>query len=484
MKLIQSDRISNRGMQQMAKPPSQRVFRINFVLFWVTSILSIPIDYFRLTQKISQKSDAFWVLQLFKIELLASVVLGAWVLVGLVRQRRLRFDAFSGFAWVLFLWGAGNGIVHLLMEDPEYAWHFWASILFAGVMAPVLYQAFSSGDFEDIRWMMRYFEFYAKSMLWVAAALFVAFSVRFQSTRGLNWGFTVPLVLPFIWYVARRRYVLALVCAGLIVINGKRGITLWLVCAGVLMVCVSLANASGRWRSRSFACLTLLTLSGGAAVYYVSSHDLDELPVGIRGTVYKWELLTTPDKSGQYNMEMASSGRTSELRDAFVVFSPVTPNWLIGTGYGWWFWSRGITGVGTKPVQLHYVHFSPADILFQYGLPLALVFFLILGVKVGRAFWALAKNAEHVTVDLVLILYSVSALVGGVTGYTYGTDPLIWIGAGAAVRRHRIMRNQRRVRVGWTGAAEKVLALTRSQDLKKRQHVSSQSGATPLARRV
>jgi hypothetical protein len=97
-------------------------------------------------------------------------------------------------------------------------------------------------------------------------------------------------------------------------------------------------------------------------------------------------------------------------------------------GYGWsYFNAAEIEGIGTHDFYSHYVHMSPLNFVFLYGVPMALLFFAVLWLTLARAYrWVFAHRGPR-SAEFGLVLFVMGSLVVGFVGYNYATEPLIWL---------------------------------------------------------
>jgi hypothetical protein len=385
------------------------------VILWVSGffiLVRLPTDLWRLGYG-GVNSKMSWVLNLsVRVPVALVVMIGV---VFLFRRRGLRMDGFAVLLCYLLLHGTIHGGLRGISDHPNFQWNFFGAHFSGLLMILTSYVVFLNSPDRIRGWTQRYFNRLCPILLIVGVPCFMLFLGRRQAgVEGLNWGFTVPLLLPFAWALSQHRYFAALLSASIAVINGKRGVTLTIVVAAFAYAVLSFRSRKEHLTAMTIALMALGTVA--AAFVVIPQLDTNALPGGIADTVGKWQ------EFGGDRLDIATSGRLGEFQTAMYTFKQEPINWALGNGYGWYFW---ITDPDGSQRPLHYVHFTPADFLFQYGLPLTITFFLLLAYRLARIF-AYVASPTSTAMDRTLFIYLMSSVIGGMTGYTYVIDPLIW----------------------------------------------------------
>jgi hypothetical protein len=202
-----------------------------------------------------------------------------------------------------------------------------------------------------------------------------------------------------------------------------------------------LALAIVMWRIGSLAkrgrALTVVALLA-ALVFAIgvgtaATFNRGEMPPLIEATLAKWSALN-PNVIN-FNYDNATSGRFIETTDALRAFNERPLRWITGTGYGWSFdWAGN---------EHHYVHFSPINFVFQYGILFAVLFFGILCFRLFRAFWSVTASTPPAKLGMVLLC--IGTLTEGLFAYMYAVNPWIWVGLGIVAGQQRQENSIRRM---------------------------------------
>jgi hypothetical protein len=233
------------------------------------------------------------------------------------------------------------------------------------------------------------------------------------------------IVLP--WLVLRKRFNLAFFCLILIFAGGKRA-----VMVGALVEVVLLSFLFGRSLNLKEILYKLITYSvvlliASYCVSYILGFNvallndfLDLVSFRILGS---FEGFTdNPDK--------VSAGRISEVIESFAIFTENIWVSLFGFGFGWYFyWNEE---------YLHYLHFSPINFLYQFGI----INFSILMLLFIKIFYSIYKYNRLVFNDTysVLFIIFIGQVVEGLFSYMYVVNPFMWciFGLLIAMKKNKI----------------------------------------------
>ena len=396
-------------------------------------LLALPVDYLKLGWPFLQDSPPFLVvLQYPKVLVIISTAIATAFLLSEATRRRLAIDSLGALMIAGTVMATLVGFVKAALGI--HPMRFVAPHLASGLMVTLTYLAFINIRAIPVGWLFRFIERLSRWLTFLSALFLGLFLLRrIGGTQGLYWGFnSLNLLLPFAWYVARRRYGMVLLTIGLVAINGKRGVVVALI-AGVgalLLLDVVRRGATAHLRAALVAVTAAIFVLVGAGV--IASVDPDRLPLGLADTVAKWDLLNPARET--FDPNIGSSGRFAEIQESLSEFAAQPASWAVGGGYGWWFISsyRAASDEYTD-FRLHYVHFSPLNFLYQYGVVMFLGLLAVICVQLVQAmhvYAGLLKPTPYQTLFEALFILVVADLVGGLTGYSYGTDASIWIALG------------------------------------------------------
>jgi hypothetical protein len=334
---------------------------------------------------------------------------------------RLKLDALSLFAAGLVVFGVLVGIVQ------RGSARAFVAHLFMGLFAFGLYTAARNARW-DRAWLERFLSVSSAAILAVYTVTVLAYwSIVVFTDSPLYLGvLTGDLLLPLAWYLVRRRWLAAGLCAALVLAAGNRGAYV----AMFVMAFVALPLPLPRRLS--------LRVAAGvfAAGIFVTAIFLAEptirrfhLPGSLQYLETKWFQMNpfSPD----FDADVASAGRATEIEGSYDAFRVQPWNWLTGRGYGWTYVKTLLPGeddLGT-PIR-HYVHLSPMNYLLTHGLPAAILFLGLIWWEAARGFrWAALRAGLH-SAPYALALYLVGALVWGLTVFSFGVNPMIWVTLG------------------------------------------------------
>ncbi len=390
---------------------------VQFVLFGliVNSVIGSAVGLLNLLDPASPWGDYSKVVDTILVVVAA---------IGLLWRDRVRVTPFLALALAVVALGTGVGI--LSGGEPRY----FISHLFSGIFIAVLYWFGYNADLRGAaleRWVSRFSTWVVGAYVAVMAVFWGIFVVRGGSLfLGVAGG---DLALPFVYYAVRRRWWLAALPALLVFASGKRSTSLVILFVFVLLASARFARGLTRNVALAGMILGALVIVGFASLQLV---DPVLLPAGLNAIVGKWELLNP--LGAEFDPGIGSSGRTAEIEWALARFvGDDWWRWIVGLGYGWSYFNGAIIpGIGTREFYSHYVHFSPLNFLFLYGLPLAVAFFVLLWGELAAAYGWILRHTGTRSIERIVAVAAVAALAQGLSGYAYGSDPLLWLLLGLA----------------------------------------------------
>lgn len=398
----------------------------------VTLVLGLPVDFVRL-------GFPYWegqTLMMQYVKVLAVVAIGAGFIhlaQGLAR-RQLNGDLISQMFAMFVLVGASVGLVKMALglHPPRY----YIAHLATGALIIVCYAAFASA--RETAWVERGVKRLAGWLFGGILIFGTAFLARkLTAPYPIYWGFnTQSLLVPFAWYAVNNSPWRASVMALMIVLNGKRGVTLGLLACVAILIFRGIVRANLKTQLRSIGAAIALTAAVAAGVIVITVVDTSRLPGGIADTVDKWRLVTDVQTGGA-SLDVASAGRSSEVRHSMEEFREKPLSWVTGAGYGWFFTSETLRLRDYEDWRLHYVHFSPLNFIYLYGVLMGTLWLAAIAWVWFRGLYVATISNNASPFVLVVFMIVTGDLIGGLTGYSWGTDPKLWIFMGLLARLSR-----------------------------------------------
>jgi len=369
------------------------------------------------------------VMQYDKVILAITVLVG---ILGLLRGRRQgELDGFGLLMLFMVAWATGLGLLIFFFEDRSRSFRYFLPQFAGGLMMLVNYLYFSKalGDWQG--WLTKFMERVAPIFFAVNVFSFLVYVVFIPE---LNIAFSASAILvPFAWYMVKRNPIMAISCLALIFISGKRGTMLAALLAVVVLLCLWSVCQSGKLRGYGFIGLISLGSLVAVIVPVALTVDIQTLPGPIRGSLGRIQLALRESEGG--DLRVATAGRSGEVEDSWKTYSQIPRNYAMGTGYGWWFWNYGLISIRgyTEAQPAHYIHASPLNYVYLYGIPMASLFLLTLAGKLFAVFRYLARQPVMPAGLTALFIFIVARLSEGATGASWYTDPLIWMAMGLVV---------------------------------------------------
>ncbi|NOQ31668.1 MAG: hypothetical protein GQ570_11155 [Helicobacteraceae bacterium] len=292
--------------------------------------------------------------------------------------------------------------------------------------------SYKSQIFSIILWLLTYIAFKHENFNWkamdtflakiskmliitYAITLFIVYAY-FLRQGGFYLGFSSsPLLIPFVYFLIKKKWSLVILTVVLIAISGKRGvfIVLPVLCLSYLFLLLSLKEFLK----------TILLLFVFGIVFFVLINYFDVL-FYFESSVNKFKLISKVLFSNEYDLhELAvmSSGRSIEIIEGVNELNSQDA-WLRGLGYGFQIEVPSVDG--SYSLINHYVHFTPFNFILQYGLILGSLFLFIFVFKIINA---LVKSKKKSDLEQFFLLLSVGYLLGSLTNYSMSFNPIIWM---------------------------------------------------------
>lgn len=351
---------------------------------------------------------------------------------------RTKNDRLANFG--LFLVGMGTVIGVVQLGEARY----FVSHFFSGLFIPIMFLASFNlaGQIDRSKLLILLYRFLNWSSYLITIAYLIGIVVFwFIAIRrgGIYIGFaTNALLLPLSFFLIQRKRFWVLLCIVLMLVSGKRGVYL-----GLLLVCAIYFLPKSQKKSLSRA----LILSGIVSVALIMFSFIARdwiyglpLPSWTIGVLNKWYMLDPFQEDILNNLDIASSHRSLEIQWSFKEFIGNSWNWLVGRGYGYSFRLVLLSG---ESHQQHYLHFSPLNFLYQYGI-LGVFFLILIFRRLEQAYKVIMQNLKskpfELSIFMTFALYSLGSFVVGLTGFTYGQDMGIWISLG--ILSSELLRNR------------------------------------------
>lgn len=375
------------------------------------------------------------------------VILSITVLVGLFGLIRSRDDTkLDGLGFVMLfmvLWATGLGVLSFFFEDRSRSFRYFLPQFAGGVMMTVAYLYFSKIPREAHQWLDTFMARAAPTLMCVSVTSFLVYIVFIPE---LNIAFSASTFLvPFAWFLIKKNPIGALTCFAFIFISGKRGTMIAALFALLVLLVLWSVSRSPKDRSAGFLGLISIFALAVTILPLVLTVDIQTLPGPIRGSLGRIQLALRESSEEGGDLRVATAGRSGEIEDSWKTYASKPRNYWIGTGYGWWFWNYGIIAIkGYDNVRKsHYIHASPINYIYWYGIPIASIFFLLLLGKLFSVFTYISKM-EVVSPGLAaLFIFLVGRFTEGATGASWYTDPFIWIAFGTVVGLTRLPERQK-----------------------------------------
>jgi hypothetical protein len=373
----------------------------------------------------------YWIGHIYKfLYVFVVAMLASWICIRLViTPSRIRFDLLSLLMLSLFIYGTWLGLLNVATQ-PNYGWRQFISHFFIGFGSLIVYLGFLNWR-PPANWFS---EFIERTSPWILITFILALLpvyLVFLPLGDFYLGFSSDaLILPFALFLLKRRYLLALLTLFVVLLSGKRGVLLALIALIPFFVFFRSRSLLQFAKASTWSILALVSLVGVAAAV---AHYL---PEQLGQAVDKINLLfTLADEHAEHAVDIATSGRSIEIV-AGLEFLDQTQSWWKGLGYGFGFEVSNVSGEFFQ-IQ-HYVHFTPMNYLLQYGLVLAVTFYVLLFGMLVRATFIARRTGFFVLQWVTLVCWG--NVIVSMTAYSVGSDPTYWMMIGILVRYGKELR--------------------------------------------
>lgn len=344
--------------------------------------------------------------------------------ISLISQiKKIRLDALALILFLCLPLGISVGIINQNILNFRYSIPHITSAFFFFLMYTLGYTTTWNLVWVSKKWH--------KSANWILTAytitIFLFWLIQFVFQKQLYFGIgTSDLVFPFAYFLVTGNKKLAILTILVVLFSGKRGSFLSLFSS--LSFFISLPFAK-----RLFSRIGILTLLIFAFILTeniiepnINSLELPPLIEGLKDRIFSVNIFRD-----DFNFDIATSGRSQELYISFEDFCKENSNWLFGRGYGWkYFYDAAIPGSETTDFWAHYIHLSPVNLLYLYGLPIASFIIILLLKNVAHAF-RISFKPGCPRIFKVMVLYWIGSFVSSLSGYSFPSDALFWIINGA-----------------------------------------------------
>lgn len=366
-------------------------------------------------------------------KLSGAVLLIVGGLLLLANAGKIKFDVFSGLALVMILMATITGAIYYL--DPyqdRYARFFLPHISGALLMllGYLTMRQNPNWSYEDIHRWGKWLATFALVLLMIAYPLYLVLNpilaIAFTPTAA---------IFAMAYFLIHRKPIPVGICMMIVLVSGKRGSLLGMLVM-LLVVAVFWLHSNHRsLRTLGFAGVASFFFLGFVVVPTMLTIDPAILPGPMQTAVSRIQFAATAVDSGSLNL--ATAGRFGEIQYSWNEYAARQSNFWLGTGYGWWFWDFNIIELdGYSNIERqHYVHVSPFNFIYLYGVPLATVFFLVLTAALVQITRYAIANLESQPTEAAIVLFIYARLAEGLTGATWLTDPLTWMLLGLMVAR-------------------------------------------------
>lgn len=311
------------------------------------------------------------------------------------------FIIFSAFA--LF-----NGIIANSIDKTFFSHIYGATIPIVGFyLGANVFREISKEIYDKIEKLF----FYSFYFLFVFMIIYFI-SYKFGYIHYFGLSSALPFFLAF--FVAKKKYQHVALALVALLLSGKR---VGLVQSSIVLLpflfswLANLSRNSTIFNKTSKTLVSLLALYGALNIFY----NLGAFNRILESISLNWD--TTE------NLYRATGGRSTEIRYGVLSLIEKPLKWLIGGGFGASFWEPIGMSEADSFWKIHYSHFSPMYLTLIYGLPFAIIVYLI-NLKI----FIKSLLSKPTFFTLVFPMY----FVGSFFGSEMFVDIKYWFFAGAA----------------------------------------------------
>jgi hypothetical protein len=233
------------------------------------------------------------------------------------------------------------------------------------------------------------------------------------------------ILVVFPWFVMQKKMKLALLCFIIVMMGGKRA-----VMVSLFFEIFLLSWFLGReFRHKMIASILKITpvlmMSLFLIIYFTPDYKYQVF-------FEFWDLASNrilgsfEDFADDPNK--VSSGRFAEIEESFNIFKKDSLALFIGLGFGWSFY--------WVDESLHFLHFSPINFLYQYGL-IIFIFFVLFFLAQIFMLYRFFRRTQSIIFGTLFVIF-LGQIVEGFFSYMYVVNPLMWCIFGALIG---IMKN-------------------------------------------
>ena len=228
------------------------------------------------------------------------------------------------------------------------------------------------------------------------------------------------LLVVFPWFVARKKINFAIFCLILIFLGGKRAVMISVLFEIILLLWL-FGHDFYRLMITNTIKIFVIFLSLLLLILTIFS-DVDFTLVGEFFDLASGRILGSFEGFAD-DPNKISSGRFAEVNESLNIFTKNTLSIFLGLGFGWSFY--------WLDEWLHFLHFSPINFLYQYGLFSFLILTLIFISQI-HSFYMHFKKHRNIIFGIFFVIF-LGQLVEGFFSYMYVVNPFMWCIFGALI---------------------------------------------------
>ena len=368
---------------------------------------------------------------------------------SLIKTKKVALDGFS----LLMIFGLMLGFFNAILYNGSVE---TSAILSHLMHWLVMFACFTAA--RSVSWDFERLGRRLKRLVVLALLANGSFFILLDSTRratGLDvyvGSSAEELLIPFVWFLMGQNFYITALTFLLIIVSGKRGPLI--AALGIYTFFKFFKKNRNSFHTGMIKVLfigSILAFSiGYAFVTYNPTAMLDK-GGSIQRAAHKTEssFVRIMEGDGNYEMslDLATSGRSAEIRSAWGKFTETPLKFIFGSGYGWNIDVRLYDGSSTEKTHLnyHFLHFSPLNIALLYGVIYLLLYYSFVYRIISKSWSNLKKmgsiryfnNKQKIYTFLLFLL--IGKLIVSLTVYNIGVDPVLWIIMGILARPNSIV---------------------------------------------
>jgi hypothetical protein len=317
------------------------------------------------------------------------------------------------YIYALFFIPTVVGMINLINPDSNHKFEFFTIHLAGSILIINSIIIFSKSNICTANQLAKEIDRAAAISLIITALYLIIYSSKALSEYLYFGPSTGILLIVFPWFIAQRKTKLALLCLILIFLGGKRA-----VMVSLLVEIILLSWLFGKEFLRQFSvnalkiicillCLVISVIKIFSDIDFSTVNEFIDLASGrIFGSIEGF--VDDPNK--------ISSGRFAEIEESSNFFMKNYLTIFFGLGFGWsFFWIDE---------SLHFLHFSPINFMYQYGIIIFSVFIIIFLTQAYLLYSYFRKTKDIIFGTLFVIF--LGQLVEGFFSYMYVVNPFMW----------------------------------------------------------